>query len=98
MDLECILDETLCFFHVLFEHVFWLLDFCVCIDLGTLNPQNAAFASGKTDNCLKLPFLKQFEQVMISGFILAPFCYLYDFRELFRYLFFIRFMFYDLGH
>ena len=38
---------------------------------GALNPQNTACCVGKTDSCLKLPFLKQIEQIMISGSMLA---------------------------
>ena len=50
--------------------VFWL-----SMDVGTLNPQNVASYIVKTDSCLKLRFLNQHENVMISGSILALFCY-----------------------
>ena len=43
------------------------------IDFGTLNPQNAASYFGKTNNCLKLPFLKRIEYFMIRGIVLSSF-------------------------
>ena len=45
--------------------------FVFSMDLGTLNPQNASSYLRKTNNCLKLPFLKHIEQIMISRPILA---------------------------
>ena len=59
------------------------------LDFGTLNPQNAASYAAKTDNCLKLSFLKQIDQILC----LAPFwdhfvIIVHDFREFVRYLFF----------
>ena len=48
--------------------VFWF-----SIDFGTLNPQNAASCFGNTDDCLKLRFLKQLENIIISDSILVPF-------------------------
>ena len=64
--------------------VFWF-----SIDFGNLDPQNAASYESKTDNCLKLPFHKKIEKVMISGSILVSFCHhFHNFREFVRFLFF----------
>ena len=57
MDVGSMLDEVLCFFYELFEHVCWLLCFQAFIDFGALKLQNAASYLGKTVNCLKFPFL-----------------------------------------
>ena len=53
------------------EHVFWFLFFLFSMVFGILNLQNAASYFGKTDNCLKVPFLQHLEDIMISGSILA---------------------------
>ena len=49
--------------------------FLLFIDFGTLNLQNAASYTGKTDSYLKLRFPKEIEQIIISGSILASFCH-----------------------
>ena len=59
MESDSVLDEFLYMFYLVLKTCFGCLEFEFSMDFGTLNHQNAESYFGKTDNCLKLRFLKQ---------------------------------------
>ena len=69
--------------HTCFEPSFRMRVSLLCSDFWSPQSSKCSSNFGKTDSCLKLSFLKQIEEIMISGSIWASFFIVcHDFRHL----------------